>query len=134
MSSFNDHVGDGMSSLEPDRLKMSPPTSDVIEPEEIVKSLFDALSSACSKGKFRDYMDCFTPRRASVIKRSVEDFFIRGDTQMEFLDHFVISSGDEAIEVGVRYMISESSTRSSRIVCSKVFVKKVDDSWKIDSE
>jgi hypothetical protein len=146
MSSFNDQVDDvvsGLSSFEQDdKPKISPPPSDagsgrpkMLSPppdEEIVKSLFDTLSSACSNGKFRDYMNCFTPGRASVIRRAAENFFICGDSQMEVLDHFVISSGDETIEVGVRYMISESS--NSRVVCSKVFVKKVDDSWRIDSE
>jgi hypothetical protein len=150
MSSFNDQVkdiGPDTSSFEPDRPKISPPPTEresgvsgrpkMSSPppdEEIVKVLFDELSSACSKGRFRDYMNCFTPSRASVIRRAAEDFFICGDAQMEVLDHFVISSGDETIEVGVKYMISDSSAHDSRIVCSKVFVKKIDDSWKINSE
>lgn len=101
--------------------------------EEAVDGLVKMISSACSRRSFREYMDCFTPERAKLIRRSVENMFICGDAEMEIVDSFLISADDDSIEFGLRYVMMEPSS-PTRIFCSKVVAKKVGDSWKIDSE
>lgn len=111
-----------------DRPKMLPPPPE----EEAVKDLLGSLSSACSEKNFRRYVGCFTPDKASAVKKSMEDTFICHDLNMEVLEHFIISSDEESIVIGLRYKMDKSG--EGRILHSRVVLKSVDGEWKIDSE
>ena len=111
-----------------ERPAMVSPPSD----EQAVKDLLGVLCSACSERNFRRYIECFTPNKAASIRKSTEDAFICHDLNMDVLEHFIISSDDESIVLGVRYKLDKSG--DSRVFHSKVVLKNVDSGWKIDSE
>lgn len=112
-----------------DRPKMVPPPPE----EEAVKDLLGTLSSACSEKNFRRFIGCFTPDKASSIRKSMEDAFIcHDDLNMEVLEHFIISSDDESIVLGVRYKVDRSG--EGKVFHSKVVLKNMGGDWKIDSE
>lgn len=111
-----------------ERPRMIPPPPE----EEAVKDLLGTLSSACSERNFRRYMECFTPDKASTMRKSMEDAFICHDLNMEVLEHFIISSDEESIVLGVRYKIDKSG--EGMVFHSKVVLKNLGGEWKIDSE
>lgn len=117
------------SSFAEDRLTMVGPSAE----NEAVKELLDKLSKSCSEKDFRGFMDCFTPKKASDIKKDAEHAFICGGVTMDVLDFFIISADEESISFGLRYYWSEGGS-DKVICCSKVVTKKIEDSWRIDSE
>lgn len=100
--------------------------------QDAIKELLDRVSNCCSQQDFRGFMDCFTPSKASSIRKKAEHSFICGRVNMDVLDFFVISASDESISFGLRYVFSEGGSKA--LYCSKIVAKKVGDSWKIDSE
>lgn len=101
--------------------------------EESVKELLGRISESCSKKDFRGFLNCFTAKKASSIRKAAENSFICGSIDMDVLDFFVISHDQDSICFGVRYSWDDS--RSGKVIyCSKVIAKKQDDSWRIDSE
>lgn len=111
-----------------DRPRMVPPPPE----EEAVKDLLEVLSSSCSEKNFRRYIACFTPNKASSVKKSMADAFICHDLSMEVMEHFIISSDEESIVLGVRYKVDRSG--EGKVFHSKVVLKNMDGEWKIDSE
>lgn len=100
--------------------------------DEAIRDLVDLLSESCSKKNFRAYMDCFTPKAAETIKKSAENAFICYDMKLDVLESFVISADEETITFGLKYDLSEGSSRKT--ICSKVVAKRYDSGLKIDSE
>lgn len=109
------------------------PTMLTQPPErDAIKDLLDRVSNCCFEQDFRGFMNCFTPSKASSIRKRAEHSFICGRVSMDVLDFFVISSSEESISFGLRYVFSEGESKA--LYCSKIVAKKVGDSWKIDSE
>lgn len=111
------------------RLGMVGPPPD----EDAIKQLLSKVSSSCSSKDFRGFMNCFTPKRAAAIRKTAEDSFICGSLSMDVLDFFLISSDEESISFGVKYVWSDE--RLGKVTyCSKVVAKRFGDDWLIDSE
>jgi ketosteroid isomerase-like protein len=102
--------------------------------EETVKNLVSSMSSACSNKDFKVYMACFTPQRASLIRKRVEEVFICHDLDMEVEKFFIMDSSDDSITFGVRYVCIDRSSAGKTTFSSKIVAKNCDGSWKIDSE
>ena len=102
--------------------------------EDSVEKLLKTVSSACTDKDFRKYMDCFTPKMASSIRKGAEDTFICRDVSMEIIEHFVISSSEDSVSLGLKYVCVDKTSSDKIIYRSKIVLKKVGDSWKIDSE
>lgn len=62
----------------------------------------------------------------------MEDAFICHDLNMEVLEHFIISSDEESIVLGVRYKVDRSG--EGKVFHSKVVLKNLDGEWRIESE
>lgn len=100
--------------------------------QDVIKELLNKASESCDQNDFRGFMSCFTPSRASAIRKNVEHAFICDKVRIEVLDFFVISTQDQSISFGLRYMLANGNSKT--LYCSKVIAKKIGDSWLIDSE
>lgn len=108
--------------------------SDGSSYEDSVEKLLDTVSSACTDKNFQKYMDCFTPKMASTIRKGAEDTFICRDVTMDVLEHFVISSSEDSVSIGLKYICMDRTSSEKITYRSKIVLKRVGDSWKIDSE
>lgn len=99
---------------------------------QIIDDLLKKISWSCSNNNFIEFMDCFTSKKASSIRKKAENAFICGNIDMEILNHFLISKEENEISFGVKYILNEDSKKI--IFCSKIFLKNENGVWKIDSE
>lgn len=100
--------------------------------QQIVDDLLKKISWSCSNNNFIEFIDCFTSKKASSIRRKAEDAFICGNVDMEVLNHFIISKEDDLISFGIKYSWSQGIKKI--IYCSKIVLKNENENWKIDSE
>lgn len=101
--------------------------------DQAVKELLNKMSRFCTDRNFRGFIGCFTPNKASSIRKQMENAFICGTIDVDILDFFVISAEEDSMSFGVRYFLTEGESEKV-MCCSKMVAKKLGDSWLIDSE
>lgn len=97
------------------------------------EGLMNSIASACNEKDFQRFMSHFTSKRATAIRRTMEDLFLQYDMEMDIQDVTVLSTTDDKIVFGVRYGW-HGRTGPKQVLSSKVTAVKVGDAWKVDSE
>jgi hypothetical protein len=101
--------------------------------QEAAKELVDSAASACNRKDFIGFMEHFTPKQKSALRRKMEDLFIKHELVMEIQDVVLLSEGEETIVFAVRYAWSPK-TAPKQLLASRVMARKVDGEWKLDGE
>jgi hypothetical protein len=116
--------------LPQDRIKMK------AEPDwQEAEKLMDRVSSHCNSGDFKEFMNCFTKKKASSIRKTMKATFAsHQNVRMNIVLVDPISTEDDVAKFNLEYVWDADNVKQKSIIKSVVTAKKEGEFWRIDAE
>lgn len=101
--------------------------------EDVVRTITKSLETACNNRDVIGVLAHYTPQRAAMVRRAVENAFICNDMELDVQEAFLLSATDTVIVFGVRYGLHVKADPGP-VFASRVTAKKVGAFWLLDAE
>lgn len=105
-----------------------------IDSEREMEKLMEKVSESCNSKNFKEFMNCFTKKRASSIRKTMRECFAKHDVEMEILSVKPTGGDEKSKEFILKYSWDADNVQNKSIITSFVVAKKENNEWKIDSE
>lgn len=111
-----------------ERIKMTQESGGERDATELLEKIADCASS----GDFKGFLDCFTKKYASGLRRKMKRLFETCEIDMRILESRVESKQEDSMKIKLKYEWDDGF--SEKIIFSEVKANLESGSWKIASE
>lgn len=102
--------------------------------ERDMEKLMEKVSESCNSKDFKEFMGCFTKKRATSIRKKMKECFTKHDVEMEILSVEPTKEDEDSKEFVLKYSWDADNVQNKSVITSIVVAKKENNEWKIDSE